>query len=193
VQDTFVDGTFYTYPQQFYQVFAVLARIGTDTTPRLFAIGLLPGKDQGSSYDTFHNLLKTVCNGQLNPRRAMCDFELAISKSIKQSWPTCKVGVCINYFLYKAQVTHCWVHFRRSGRRWLGANGMLSLLDDKTTLYSTGTHGGNTFSTWVLCVYALAYVPADCVVNVFESVEWPQVLADFITDYFEGEIELFNC
>jgi hypothetical protein len=120
-------------------------------------------------------------------------IELAISKSIKQSWPTCKVGVCINYFLYKAQVTHCWVHFRRSGRRWLGANGMLSLLDDKTTLYSTGTHGGNTFSTWVLCVYALAYVPADCVVNVFESVEWPQVLADFITDYFEGEIELFNC
>jgi hypothetical protein len=70
---------------------------------------------------------------------------------------------------------------------------MLALLDDKSTLYYTDgqslhTHNGHTFSTWLLCVYALAYVPADCTVNVFESVQWPQVLGDFITEYFEGEI-----
>ena len=39
---------------------------------------------------------------------------------------------------------------------------------------------------WIRMVYALAYVPTEHVLEVYDTIEWPDILLAFISQYFEG-------
>jgi hypothetical protein len=83
----------------------------------------------------------------------------------------------------------CWFHLRQSGYRWLQKSGEAKLLNSEL-LYTGGVIGGGRvhykFCTWIRMVYALAYVPTEHVLEVYETIEWPDILLAFISQYFES-------
>jgi hypothetical protein len=61
---------------------------------------------------------------------------------------------------------------------------------DSELLHTGGVIGGGqvnyTFYTWIRVMYALAYVPTEHVLEVYDTIEWPDILLAFTTQYFEG-------
>jgi hypothetical protein len=83
----------------------------------------------------------------------------------------------------------CWFHLRQSGYRRLSAMKLAPLLDSVDE-YVGGIVGGApveyTFKIWVRIVYALAYVPKESVLAVYDEIAWPDIVHAFLEQYFEG-------
>ena len=86
------------------------------------------------------------------------------------------------------QLLLCWFHMRQNGHKRLRSMRLDSLLNSpKLFAGGTGTRQVKyTFFIWVRIIYAHAYVPVNDVLAVYRSIEWPEVLLDFLKDYFEG-------
>ncbi|CAM5999201.1 unnamed protein product [Sphagnum balticum] len=89
---------------------------------------------------------------------------------------------------------------RQCARSRLEQDGLVCLLDCDD-VFTGGVVGSSapvmyTFYIWIRIVYALAYVPKESVLVVYDSIEWPDVLHDFLSRYFEGlspVVTLINC
>jgi hypothetical protein len=80
------DGTFYTSPTQFTQLYTLHAMVDDVMYPLVF--GLLPGKSK-EIYDCYFNLLKITCQQhqlQLTPQTFFIDFETATCNSVQQAF-----------------------------------------------------------------------------------------------------------
>jgi hypothetical protein len=80
------DGTFYTSPTQFTQLYTLHAMVDDVMYPLVF--GLLPGKSK-EIYDRYLNLLKTTCQQhqlQLTPQTFFIDFETATHNSAQRAF-----------------------------------------------------------------------------------------------------------
>ena len=79
----FCDGTFYTCPSFFYQIYSLHIKIDDIMTPVVYAF--LPGKSQ-AVYTRFFSLLQdkmTDLGLDFAPTSAVLDFEVAVHNSLK--------------------------------------------------------------------------------------------------------------
>lgn len=86
----FVDGTFRSTPNLFYQTYVILAERYGGIHPIVYA--LLPNK-QSSTYEQMLNLL-TDLEPNLAPNSITCDFEMAAIKAFKKKFPDAVISGC---------------------------------------------------------------------------------------------------
>jgi len=90
----FGDGTFYSCPGLFYQLYSLHGSINSTSFPLVFA--LLPNKTE-KTYYRFLNLLKTAItdlNLHLTPDTVMLDFEVAVRNAVTRVLPQTTVKAC---------------------------------------------------------------------------------------------------
>lgn len=94
----FSDGTFYTCPTLFHQIYSIHTQIDGIMTPMIYA--LLPGKSQ-TIYTRFFTLLQehmTNFNIPFQPTTAFVDFEIATHNAIRSVFPGIDVKGCFFHF-----------------------------------------------------------------------------------------------
>ncbi|XP_062591979.1 uncharacterized protein LOC134253475 [Saccostrea cucullata] len=94
----FCDGTFYTCPSLFHQIFSIHVRIDDVMTSNVCP--LLPGKSQ-AIYTRFFSTLQEKINDlglQFCPTSALTDFETVIHNSIRQVFPGINTKGCFFHF-----------------------------------------------------------------------------------------------
>lgn len=112
----FCDGTFYTCPSLFYQIFTIHIMTDDQMTPVVYA--LLPGKNQ-ATYTRLFTLLSDKMNDlglQFSPTSALADFETAVHNSIRDVFPGITTKGCFFHFTQavwrKAQITGLQIPYR---------------------------------------------------------------------------------
>ncbi|XP_071177801.1 uncharacterized protein [Mytilus edulis] len=92
------DGTFYTSPTQFFQLYTLHAKVDEVMYPLVFRL-LLNKSEQ--TYDRLFNLLKTACqqhHPQLAPQIFFTDFEIAIRNSAQRAFANITLRGCFFHF-----------------------------------------------------------------------------------------------
>lgn len=87
----YCDGTFYTCPTLFYQIYTIHVQLDGIMYPAVYA--LLPGKSE-QIYQRYFSLLKTAMsniNLQLTPTTVFMDFETAAQNAIRSVIPDVQV------------------------------------------------------------------------------------------------------
>ncbi|XP_065927384.1 uncharacterized protein [Magallana gigas] len=112
----FCDGTFYTCPSLFYQIFTIHIMTDDQMTPVVYA--LLPGKNQ-ATYTRLFTLLSDKMNGlglQFSPTSVLADFETAVHNSIRDVFPGITTKGCFFHFTQAvwrlAQITGLQIPYR---------------------------------------------------------------------------------
>ncbi|XP_033741293.1 uncharacterized protein LOC117328064 [Pecten maximus] len=98
----FCDGTFYTCPTKFHQIYTIHAKIEDQMYP--FVYSLLPNKTH-ATYERLFTLLKTKMtelNLQLNPTTVFLDFETAAQNAIRIIFPAV---ILKGYFFHMPTMT----------------------------------------------------------------------------------------
>lgn len=127
------DGTFYTVPALFYQLFTLLGFYKGHSFPLIFT--LMTSKSQ-KLYDlTMQKVKELIPN--LNPEQAMGDFESSSGKAIRSCWPQIQIG-------------GCQFHFSQNLYRKIQKLGLTELYNDN-----------KQFNKWVKKIMTLSYVPAN--------------------------------
>lgn len=166
----------------------------------MLAIVLLVDATGECDYDRMHQMLLESTGGRLNPRRLFCDRQTDIGASARKTWPSLDVSDIFEMIDDYFQLLHCWSHLRQCARSRLEQDGLVCLLDCDD-MFTGGVVGSSapvmyTFYIWIRIVYALAYVPKESVLVVYDSIEWPDVLHEFLSRYFEGlspVVTFLNC
>jgi len=95
----FGDGTFYSCPELFYQLYTLHASIDGQMYPLVFA--LLPNKTE-QTYTRFFTLLRDAIRGRiqtvLTPEIVMLDFEMAVRNAVKAAFPLCTLRLCFFHY-----------------------------------------------------------------------------------------------
>ena len=92
------DGTFYTSPTQFHQLYTLHTTVHGVMYPLVFA--LLPGKSE-QTYDRFFTLLKAACQQrglQLSPQAFFTDFETATRNAALRAFPNITLRSCFFHY-----------------------------------------------------------------------------------------------
>ena len=112
----YCDGTFYTCPSMFHQIYSIHIMIDGTMTPVVYA--LLPGESQFVS-TRFFTLLKehmSRLNLSFTPTRAFADFKVAVHNAIRQVIPGIIIKGCFFHFTQcvwkKAQTTGLQIFYR---------------------------------------------------------------------------------
>ena len=157
--DWYCDGTFSVCPEIFFQLYTVHARYQERTIPCIF--GLLKNKTR-ITYERFFNELSNHMQPGYTPTTILFDFELATINAARQVFPN-------------ADISGCFFHL--SSNIW-------------KKIQSIGLHQRYNvdleFALHVRMIPALAFVPSDQVVDVFERV------SDQITRIYADEVDLMN-
>ncbi|XP_060086051.1 uncharacterized protein LOC132565428 [Ylistrum balloti] len=177
--DTFYcDGTFYTWPSLFHQIYSIHVVIDGRMTPVVFA--LLPGKSQ-RIYTRLFTLLKehmTQLYLPFAPTHAFADFEVAVHNAIHQTFP----GITMKGFF----------HFTHNVWKKAQTTGLQTLYRDNEDV-----------RTLIRRAAVLPLVPMDCIEDVWlqtledlEDAEVPQnttPFTDYVTEqWVEGDRPLWN-
>ena len=92
----FCDGTFYTCPNLFYQIYSIHIPIDDVMTPVIHAF--LPGNSQ-ATYTRFFTLIKDKIADLglvFSPTSTMEDFETAVHNSIREVFPDINTNRCFS-------------------------------------------------------------------------------------------------
>jgi hypothetical protein len=158
------DGTFGTAPHPFCQILTVVANFHQTRKNYPVAFAFLPDKTTKSYSQVWASISEQV---QKQPGAIRVDFELADIKAISQRFP-------------QAVLEGCFVHFRSSIWRSLLAKNLVSFYNQN-----------QTFQVHTKSLVALAFVPADKVIQYFELLQeskskaWPSAVGE-LEHYFEA-------
>lgn len=158
----FIDGTFKCAPDIYFQVYTIHVFKSGAVIPVVYA--LLPNKQR-----TTYVKLFSAINGlrRFAPTTIMTDFEMATINVVKATYPT-------------VRVTGCFFHFGQCLFRKVQELGLWS--DYQTA----------DFNIFVRMLAALAFVPADKVIDSFDTLleghspSAAQPLIDYFEDTFIG-------
>ena len=92
------DGTFYTSPNQFTQLYTLHATVDGVMYPLAFS--LLPGKSE-QIYDRLFDILKTACQQRglhLSPHTFLTDFETATRNAARRAFPNVSLKSCFFHY-----------------------------------------------------------------------------------------------
>ena len=159
----FLDGTFKTAPTLFEQLYTIHGLTLGSTIPCVYA--LLPNKQQATYQSVFYQLLQI--NENLQPQSIMVDFEKAAINSLQETFPN-------------TDLSGCFYHLSQNVYRKVQSIGLQQHYQEEEEL-----------AVMVRMIPALAFVPADDVVNAFEELSRvlpPEVepLADYFEDNYIG-------
>ena len=166
-EDWFCDGTFSVCPEIFFQLYTVHARVGQRIIPCIFA--LLPNKTRETYNRLFrelpHHLQPAAGN---NPSTILFYFELAAINAASETFPDADFSGC--FFHLPSNV---WKKIQALGLQYHYNNDAVE------------------FALHLRMITALACVPHDDVIDVFESLSDLIRLqygdeADEPLDYFES-------
>lgn len=159
-ENWYADGTFKTVPHLFYQIFTLHGFKNNLSLPLVYA--LLPNKRE-ETYAIFFRKIKEL-EPSVSPTTVTTDFEKAMVNAIRAEFP---------------QIRHqgCFFHFCQSIFRKIQTNGL-------QPRYETDAD----FALSLRFLSALAFVPTDSVVEVFEEMCDNNIFppeAQEVVDYFE--------
>lgn len=157
----YMDGTFASCPNLFYQLFTIHYLENRTAFPMVFA--LLPNKQQ-STYQQLFTQMKDF-GSELKPETLMVDFEKASINAFQASFPD-------------AEISGCNFHFNQALLRKIKHFGFWTDYNNKEL----------DFQKSIKMLAALAFVPQDCVVDAFDLVHdlFPDKHSDLL-DSFELE------
>ena len=135
------DGTFKTVPSIFFQLYTIHFQSDSGRNPAA-VYALLPNKTR-STYSRMLSVIKEQIP-TADPTCILLDFEMAAMSTFNEFFPD-------------ANIKGCFFHLSQSVIRKANQLGMKSDIESNID-----------FSTAVLCLPALSYVPSDCVVEAFE-------------------------
>lgn len=172
----YVDATFSSSPQLFYQVLTVHAEIvnfNEDSTwcfPCVFI--LLTHKDTALYKEAFDAL---DALGTFAPDNIMVDFEPALRNALSQTFPS-------------AHIDGCYFHFCQAVYRAVQRLGYKESYEATSTDPATGRTIYSTTRTWIRRLMLLAYIPTADVTEAFFSIlnDMPADLGiDDLLGYFQ--------
>lgn len=160
------DGTFETTPILFYQLYTIHAKVGSNYPPCIYF--LLPNKTQ-ATYERMIDILLSVMPG-LQPEKVLTDFETAAINAFRKKIPS-------------ASTSGCFFHLSQCVIRKIASVGLKARYEND-----------RDFSVLMKCLPALAFVPEDDVITVFEELvltlpqepEVEEVVAYFESNYIRG-------
>lgn len=156
-EDWFCDGTFSVCPQIFFQLYTVHSRIGQKIFPCIFA--LLPNKTR-QTYTRLFTEISNHCHVDNVPSTILFDFELAAINAV--------LGVFPN-----AEISGCFFHLSSNVWKKIQSIGLQDHYNNDAE-----------FALHLRMICALAFLPPDDVINVFER------LTDLIQDQYGEEANL---
>jgi hypothetical protein len=133
----FVDGTYYTCPSNFKQLYTIHCHVDSQVVPALYCF--LPDQKQ-TTYVRLLNSIKDLLESRglpFAPKQANLDFELAMINALKQVTPSVRISGC-NF------------HFGQCLIRNLSNHGMKSEYSSNSSLFN-----------FVHDVIALQHLPVD--------------------------------
>ena len=157
-QHWFMDGTFKVVPELFFQLYTIHVQNLGAIIPSLYV--LLPNKKQ----ETYRRLFEEIKRlpSQANPTSVTMDFEKAAMNAIQESFG-------------EVEIHGCFYHLAQNVYRKIQAEGLQErYMNDENVSLS------------MRMLTALAFVPVDEVIKVFEAIE-EEMSDEFhtIVDYFE--------
>jgi len=96
----YADGTFYTCPSLFTQLYTLHGMVDGEMFPLVFA--LLPGKSE-QLYTRYFQLLTEVCTQRqiaLQPTTLFIDYETAVQNAARTSFPGITIKGCLFHSMY---------------------------------------------------------------------------------------------
>ncbi|KAG0441625.1 hypothetical protein DMUE_0906 [Dictyocoela muelleri] len=88
------DGTFWSYPRDYCQIYVILAKVRTINIPLVYFIMKTRSK---SAYEKIFNFLKNKIN-DFNQKFITIDFEMAAYLTLKNTFPKSKIVGCFFHF-----------------------------------------------------------------------------------------------
>ena len=143
------DGTLYTVPVQFYQLWTIFLTADRYTIPGIHC--LMTSKDQGLYTAVLNRIVNLV--PQFQPTISMSDWEAAPRNALKEVYPN------INNY-------GCWFHF--SQRVWQKTQ-KLGLVDT--------FNENHEFSTYIRYLMAIPFLPASLIKPTFTLIQSPTLPA----------------
>ena len=94
----FCDGTFYTCPSLFHQLYTIHAIVDGSMFPLVF--GVLPGKDQNNYIRFFSHIkdLSRLQNIHLQPKTVFIDYEIATNNAATTVFPGVTINGCFFHY-----------------------------------------------------------------------------------------------
>ena len=173
----YLDGTFKSSPQLFYQILILHAELPSLTDDRSWCLPtvyiLLTHKDSAIYLEAFQSLVSNC--PILAPQVLMLDFEQALRSSLSSTFPS-------------ALVDGCHFHFCQAVLRNLYNLGYKTQYETVTTDPATGFKEHSLVHTWVRRLMMLAMVPVSDVPDAFAAIadSIPDTLdLDSFLGYFE--------
>lgn len=160
----FADGTFRVSPIGYDQLYTIHGFINGEVFPVVYA--LLSERTEQSYQQLFQEIL--TLNAGLDPLSIVFDFELAAIRAFQNTFPT-------------ATVTGCMFHLGQCVWRKLQTEG-----------FSERYRHEPDFALLVKCILALAFIPPNDVIEVFEILTADpayrviEVICDYMEDNFIG-------
>lgn len=146
IETVYVDGTFTYCPKFFTQMFTIHGFENGHYIPLIFC--LLPNKRK-STYIMALRAIKEQCFDKfkvsLEPKKVVCDFEIAIHVAIKAIWPN-------------AGIIGCRFHLCQAWYRKIQHLGLSSHYNSKEM---------NEIQNWLKTTFALTYLPPEEIGDAF--------------------------
>ena len=141
------DGTFYTVPVQFYQLWTIFITVGRYSLPGIHC--LMTNKDQELYKAVLHEIRTLVPHFQ--HLVSMSDWEAAPRNAFKEAYPNVR-----NF--------GCWFHFTK--RIWQKTQ--------KIGLAQT-YYENHDFATYVRCLMAIPFLPANAIEQTYNLLQSPDL------------------
>ena len=148
------DGTFYTCPPLFYQIFTLFMILGNHFFPVLCILML------GKSFEDYWHVFCAIAEllPDFNPTECISDFEKAPRKVCKQLYPS-------------LNITGCYAHYARAVFANIQKKGLSKLYSNKKE---------PSFKRWAKQVMAIVLLPPDMILAAFDrllAVDFPHLPA----------------
>jgi hypothetical protein len=159
----YADGTFSSSPGIFYQLYTIHSVQYSNVLPSVYA--LLPNKTEEIYIRLFKKIVEL--KPELNPLSIMLDYEQAAINAVKKVFP-------------QTTINGCFFHFCQSVRRHIQDTGL-----------SVKYRENPKFALNIKMLNALAYVPPESVIIVFEDLiesdfyKENELILTPLLDYFE--------
>ena len=141
------DGTFFTVPIQFYQLWTILISVGRHTLPAIHC--LLTGKSQ----QLYQAILETISQNipHFRPLASMSDWEAASRNAFRITYPQVKTY-------------GCWFHFTQ--RIWAKSQ-KLGLAE--------GYRNKREIEKYIKLLMAIPFLPAPLIIPTFNLIQVPEL------------------
>ena len=158
VTDIQFDGTFFTVPTQFSQLWAIFVAVGRHALPALHCLMTV------KSQDLYKAVLEdiSVKIPQFKPQSSMLDWEPAARNAIKEMYP--QIAIC-----------GCWFHYTQCIWRKIQKLGLSSTFKNDIRV-----------QTFVKQLMAIPFLPASLINPDYSCIQLEKVKLEQLQNYYKN-------